>query len=91
MKGDGGENPTHLLWTSCPHLFHSRMDKEGQKPKTFVSTFRLALKPKASGLLVSKQQNDGLDTKHRTLTGSSNVEVSSSTGKNRKLTWVNVR
>ncbi|XP_056881527.1 myosin light chain kinase, smooth muscle-like [Takifugu flavidus] len=57
------------------------MDKEGQKSKTFVSTFRLVLKPKASTLLVVKQKNDGLDTKNRTLTGSSNVEVSSSTGK----------
>lgn len=61
------------------------MDKEGQKPKTFVSTFWLALKPQASSF-VGREKQDGLDTKNGTLTGSRKVEDSPSTGKDRKLT-----
>lgn len=80
MKGNKGENSTHYLWTTSPHLFHSRMDKEGQKPKTFISTFRLVLKPQVNSFFVGRQKNDGLETKN------SKVEVSPSTGKDGRLT-----
>lgn len=56
------------------------MDKKGKKPKTFVSTFRLAIQPKASAFHKERQKEDGLDT--RTLMGNDKVEVSSATGKN---------
>lgn len=72
----------HILsGTKSPHLFHSRMDKEGEKPKTFVSTFRLVLKPKDSSFFVGRPKNYVLDTKNGNLAGSSKVEVSPSTGK----------
>lgn len=58
------------------------MDKEGKKPKTFVSTFRLAIQPKASAFHKERQKEDGLDT--RTLMGNNKVEVSSATGKNKQ-------
>lgn len=56
------------------------MDKEGRKPKTFVSTFQVAIKPKARAFHKERQKEDGLDT--RTLMGNDKVEVSSATGKN---------
>lgn len=59
--------------------FYLRMDKEGRKPKTYVSTFRLAIKPQPRALSVERQKENGLDT--RTLMGNSKLEVSSATGK----------
>ncbi|XP_078134708.1 myosin light chain kinase, smooth muscle-like isoform X4 [Sander vitreus] len=61
------------------------MDKDGYnggKPKTFVSTFRLALKPQARTFCVEKQKGleDGLDTNNRTLMGNNKMGVSSATG-----------
>ncbi|XP_031171143.1 myosin light chain kinase, smooth muscle-like isoform X3 [Sander lucioperca] len=58
------------------------MDKDGyngEKPKTFVSTFRLALKPQARPFCVEKQKGleDGLDTNNRTLMGNNKMGVSS--------------
>lgn len=60
---------------------NSRMEKEGRKPKTYVSTFSLALKPQAEGFVAGRQKKDGPDTSNRTLMGNNKVEVSSSTGK----------
>lgn len=60
------------------------MDKDGRKPKTFVSTFRLALKPQARPLCVERQREDGLDTSKRTLMGNNKLGVSSATGKDKK-------
>ncbi|XP_070846734.1 myosin light chain kinase, smooth muscle-like isoform X2 [Chaetodon trifascialis] len=45
----------------------TRMDKEGLKPKTYVSTFHLALKPQARPLCVERQREDGLDTSNNKL------------------------
>ncbi|KAM3592455.1 uncharacterized protein V6R79_019245 [Siganus canaliculatus] len=57
------------------------MDMDVRKPKTFVSTFRLALKPKARPVCVKIQKDDDLDSKtDRTLTGNKNLQVSSATG-----------
>ncbi|XP_041670775.1 myosin light chain kinase, smooth muscle-like [Cheilinus undulatus] len=56
------------------------MDKDGRKQKTFVSTFRLALKPQARQLCVKKQKEDGVDTTDRTIVGNNNHEVSAATG-----------
>lgn len=50
------------------------MDKDGGKPKTYVSTFRLALKPQAR-----PQKKDGLDSTNRTLMGQNKLKVSSDT------------
>ncbi|XP_032358998.1 myosin light chain kinase, smooth muscle isoform X3 [Etheostoma spectabile] len=60
------------------------MDKDGYdggKPKTFVSTFRLALKPQARTFCVEKQKGleDGLDTSDRTLMGNNKLGVLSTT------------
>ncbi|XP_041818632.1 myosin light chain kinase, smooth muscle-like isoform X2 [Chelmon rostratus] len=44
----------------------SRMDEEG-RPKTYVSTFRLALKPQARPLCVKRQKEDGLETTNNKL------------------------
>ncbi|XP_059180984.1 myosin light chain kinase, smooth muscle-like [Centropristis striata] len=54
------------------------MDKDGGKPKTYVSTFRLALKPQAKTLCVEKQKEKGLDTTDRVLVRN-NLGVSSAT------------
>ncbi|XP_060951315.1 myosin light chain kinase, smooth muscle-like [Limanda limanda] len=62
------------------HHLCSRMDKDGQKPKTFVSTFRLALKPKARPVCVEKKgEENGLDTTHKKLLGIHKLGVSSAT------------
>ncbi|KAM9336873.1 myosin light chain kinase, smooth muscle-like isoform 2-T2 [Symphorus nematophorus] len=55
------------------------MDKDGRKPKTFVSTFRVALKPQARPLCVDKHKEDGLDTTKRTLMGKNKQGASSAT------------
>lgn len=55
------------------------MDKDGGKPKTFVSTFRLALKPQARTFCVEKKKEDGLDSSKRTLMGNNKLGVSSAT------------
>ncbi|XP_047465545.1 myosin light chain kinase, smooth muscle-like [Mugil cephalus] len=49
-----------------------RMDKDGGKPKTFVSTFRLALKPEA------KPKQNGLGVTNRTFTGNNKLRFLSS-------------
>lgn len=56
------------------------MDKDGKKPKTFVSTFRLALKPQARPLCVEKQKKDVVDTANGTLKGNNKLGVLSATG-----------
>lgn len=61
--------------------FYSRMEKDGRKPKTFVSTFRFNLKPQARPLRAERQREDGLDTTNRTLTGNKKLGVSSAPGK----------
>lgn len=61
--------------------FYSRMEKDGRKSKTFVSTFRLNLKPRAKPLCVERQREDGLDPTNRTLMGNKKLGVSSTTGK----------
>ncbi|XP_070783037.1 myosin light chain kinase, smooth muscle-like [Enoplosus armatus] len=58
----------------------TRMDKNGGKPKTYVSTFRLALKPQTRPICVERQKEDGLDTTNRTLKGNNKLRVSSPTG-----------
>lgn len=55
------------------------MEKDGGKPKTYVSTFRLALKPQAKTFCVGKQKEDGLDTSSKTLLGNDKLGVSSAT------------
>ncbi|XP_034563732.1 myosin light chain kinase, smooth muscle-like [Notolabrus celidotus] len=50
------------------------MDKDDRKQKTFVSTFRLALKPQARPFCVKK---DGLDTTDRALLGNNKQEFTS--------------
>ncbi|KAM6963475.1 myosin light chain kinase, smooth muscle-like [Tautogolabrus adspersus] len=55
------------------------MDKDGRKQTTFVSTFRLALKPQARPLCVKRQKEDGLDTTDRALLGNNKCEVLSAT------------
>lgn len=55
------------------------MDKDGKKPKTFVSTFRLALKPQTRPLCVEKQKKDGVDIANGTLKGNNKLGVSSAT------------
>lgn len=54
------------------------MDKDGKKPKTYVSTFRLALKPQARPLCVDKKKDD-----NRTFVGNNKLGVSSATGKDK--------
>nr|XP_046233018.1 myosin light chain kinase, smooth muscle-like [Scatophagus argus]XP_046233019.1 myosin light chain kinase, smooth muscle-like [Scatophagus argus] len=55
------------------------MDKDGKKPKTYVSTFQLALKPQFRPLCKERQEKDVLDANNRTLMGNNKVEVSSAT------------
>lgn len=55
------------------------MDKDSRKPKTFVSTFRLAIKSPSRVFNVERKKEDGKDT--RTLRANNNLEVSSATGK----------
>ncbi|XP_054454827.1 myosin light chain kinase, smooth muscle-like isoform X2 [Anoplopoma fimbria] len=57
------------------------MDKNGGKPKTYVSTFRLALKPQARRFCVEKQKEDGPDATKRTFMGKNTLGVSPATGK----------
>ncbi|XP_030256566.1 myosin light chain kinase, smooth muscle-like isoform X2 [Sparus aurata] len=56
------------------------MEKDGRKPKTFVSTFRFNLKPQARPLRAERQREDGLDTTNRTLMGNKKLGVSSAPG-----------
>lgn len=51
------------------------MDQDDKKPKMYVSTFRLALKPQGG-----KQKENGLDTTKRTLTRNSNLRCASAAG-----------
>ncbi|KAM9426024.1 myosin light chain kinase, smooth muscle-like isoform 2-T2 [Pholidichthys leucotaenia] len=53
------------------------MDKDGRKPKTYVSTFHLALKPKNQTHCVEKQKENGVDTAKRKLLESNNMGLSS--------------
>ncbi|XP_008277350.1 myosin light chain kinase, smooth muscle-like isoform X2 [Stegastes partitus] len=53
------------------------MEKDSRKPKTFVSTFRLALKPQTQPTSVKKQKENGLDTTDRTLMGNSKLGIPS--------------
>ncbi|XP_033974932.1 myosin light chain kinase, smooth muscle-like isoform X1 [Trematomus bernacchii] len=55
------------------------MDKDGGKPKTFVSTFKLALKPQARTFCVEKQKENGLDTSNRKITGTHKLGIPSAT------------
>jgi len=57
------------------------MDKDGRKPKTYVSTFRLALKPQNRPGSVGKQRENGLETTDRILSENKKLGVSSATGK----------
>ncbi|XP_027145287.1 myosin light chain kinase, smooth muscle [Larimichthys crocea] len=62
----------------------ARMDKDGKKPKTYVSTFRLALKPQARPLCVDKKKDD-----NRTFVGNNKLGVSSATAsKPTPVQWV---
>ncbi|XP_063749336.1 myosin light chain kinase, smooth muscle-like isoform X2 [Eleginops maclovinus] len=56
------------------------MDKDGGKPKTFVSTFRLALKPQARTFCVEKQKENGLDTSNRKIIGNQKLGIPLATG-----------
>ncbi|KAL6094936.1 uncharacterized protein ACO6RY_16239 [Pungitius sinensis] len=57
------------------------MDPEGEgKPKTFVSTFRLALKPQARSVCVEKQREDGPQAANGTFMGNNKLGVTSATG-----------
>ncbi|XP_068585394.1 myosin light chain kinase, smooth muscle-like isoform X2 [Cebidichthys violaceus] len=60
--------------------FYLGMEKDGGKPKTYVSTFRLALKPQARSFCVKEQTEDGPDATKRTFTGSNTPGVSSAAG-----------
>ncbi|XP_072230284.1 myosin light chain kinase, smooth muscle-like [Leuresthes tenuis] len=53
------------------------MDKDGRKPKTYVSTFRLALKPQNRPGSVGKQRENGLETTERILSENKKLGVSS--------------
>lgn len=57
------------------HHFYSRMDKDSRKPKTYVSTFHVALKP----VSVERSKEGGLTTTKRTLMGNNKLEISSET------------
>uniref|UniRef100_A0A672FYN7 Myosin light chain kinase, smooth muscle-like n=1 Tax=Salarias fasciatus TaxID=181472 RepID=A0A672FYN7_SALFA len=57
------------------------MDKDVGKPKTFVSTFRLDLKPQAQAVCVERQKENGLDAGSRALMGNNKLGASSATGK----------
>lgn len=56
------------------------MDKDGRKPKTYVSTFRVTLKPQATTVCVDEQKEDGLDTTDRMFMGNNKLGVSSAKG-----------
>nr|XP_019938415.1 PREDICTED: myosin light chain kinase, smooth muscle-like [Paralichthys olivaceus] len=56
------------------------MDKDRQKPKTYVSTFRLALKPQTKPVCVEKKgKENGLDTTHMKIMGNNKLGFSSAT------------
>ncbi|XP_038591011.1 myosin light chain kinase, smooth muscle-like isoform X2 [Micropterus salmoides] len=55
----------------------TRMDKDREKPKTYVSTCRFILKPKPRPLCVEGQRQDGLHTTNRTLMRNNKLGVSS--------------
>ncbi|XP_058477440.1 myosin light chain kinase, smooth muscle-like [Solea solea] len=56
------------------------MDKDGQKPKTYVSTFRLALKPQAKPQSVGKKDTEnGLHTTNLPARGNNKLGVSFAT------------
>ncbi|KAK1881373.1 Myosin light chain kinase smooth muscle [Dissostichus eleginoides] len=55
------------------------MDKDGGKAKTFVSTFKLALKPQARTFCLEKQKENGLDTSNRKITGTHKLGIPSAT------------
>ncbi|XP_071319736.1 myosin light chain kinase, smooth muscle-like isoform X2 [Trachinotus anak] len=56
------------------------MDKDGKKPKTFVSTFRFALKPQARAPCVGKKEKEnGLDTTNMMPVGNNKLGVSAAT------------
>ncbi|XP_051795867.1 myosin light chain kinase, smooth muscle-like isoform X1 [Acanthochromis polyacanthus] len=55
------------------------MEKDSRKPKTFVSTFRLALKPQNQPISVKKQTENGLDATNRTLMGNNKPGIPSAT------------
>lgn len=61
--------------------FYSVMDPEGGNPKTFVSTFRLALKPQARRARVETQREDGPEATKGTSAGNEKLGVSSAAGK----------
>ncbi|KAM7370726.1 hypothetical protein PAMP_010251 [Pampus punctatissimus] len=56
-----------------------RMEKEGRKPKVYVSTFRLDLKPQTRPFCVGKQKNNGLDTTDRGVMRNNKLGVPSAT------------
>ncbi|XP_056285534.1 myosin light chain kinase, smooth muscle-like isoform X2 [Pseudoliparis swirei] len=55
------------------------MDKDGGKPKTFVSTFCLALQPQTRSIHVEKQKENEPDATKRTCMGNNKLGVSSAT------------
>ncbi|KAM6898342.1 myosin light chain kinase, smooth muscle-like [Lycodopsis pacificus] len=59
------------------------MEKDGGKPKTYVSTFRLALKPQARSFCVEERKEDGPDATKRTFMGNNKLGVSSATDSRR--------
>lgn len=61
--------------------FDLRMDKDDRKPKTFVSTFRLPLKPRGQKCCVGKQTENGKDATNKVLKGNTKLGVTSATGK----------
>ncbi|KAK5611770.1 hypothetical protein CRENBAI_010143 [Crenichthys baileyi] len=58
------------------------MDKDDKKPKTYVSTFRFALKPQGG-----KQKENGLGTTKRMLTGNNKLRCSSAAGVKQGKMW----
>uniref|UniRef100_A0AAQ4QUB7 Myosin, light chain kinase 5 n=1 Tax=Gasterosteus aculeatus aculeatus TaxID=481459 RepID=A0AAQ4QUB7_GASAC len=56
------------------------MDPEGGNPKTFVSTFRLALKPQARRARVETRREDGPEATKGTSAGNEKLGVSSAAG-----------
>ncbi|KAI3365201.1 hypothetical protein L3Q82_010304, partial [Scortum barcoo] len=55
------------------------MEKDSRKPKTYVSTFRFAIKPQSRPVCVEKPKGDVLGNTNRTLMGNNKLEVSSAT------------
>ncbi|XP_041830846.1 myosin light chain kinase, smooth muscle-like isoform X2 [Melanotaenia boesemani] len=54
----------HVYWKDLQRL----MDKDGKKPTTFVSTFRMVLSSQGQKCRMGKQRQNGLDTRNRMLT-----------------------